>query len=35
MMQENIVVIKEPKTVYFNFELPKDVDKNVKHEIKL
>ena len=27
-----MVVIKEPRTFYF--DLPKDVDKNLKHEIE-
>ena len=29
-----MVVIREPKTFYFDFDLPKDVDKNLRHEIK-
>ena len=29
-----MVVIREPKTFYFDFDLSKDVDKNLKHEIK-
>ena len=29
-----MVVIREPKTFYFDFNLPKDVDKNLKHEIE-
>ena len=31
-MEENMVVINEPKTFYFGFDWPKDVDKNLKHE---
>ena len=31
-MEENVVVIREPKTFYFDFNLPKNVDKNLKHE---
>ena len=31
-MEGNMVVIKESKTLYFDFYLPKDVDKNFKHE---
>ena len=27
-----MVVIREPKTFYFDFGLPKDFDKNLKHE---
>ena len=33
-MDENLVVIRDPKTFCFNFDLPKDVDKNLKCEIK-
>ena len=33
-MEENVVVIKDPKTFYFDFDWPKDVDKNFKHEIE-
>ena len=29
-----MVVIREPKTFYFNFDLTKDIDKNLKHEIE-
>ena len=31
-MEENIVVMKDPKTFYFYFDWPKDVEKNLKHE---
>ena len=31
-MEENIIVIRDPKTFYFYFDWPNDVDKNVKHE---
>ena len=30
-----MVVIREPRTFYFNFDFPKDVGKNLKHEIGL
>ena len=33
-MEKNMIVIREPKTFYFDFDLPKDVDKNLKHEIE-
>ena len=33
-MEENVVVIKDPKTFYFDFDWPKDVDKNLNHEIE-
>ena len=33
-MEENITVIRDPKTFCFNFDLPKDVDKNLKREIE-
>ena len=29
-----MVVIREPKTFYLDFDLPKDVDKNLKDEIE-
>ena len=29
-----MVVIREPKTFYFDFDLPKNVDENLKHEIE-
>ena len=32
-MEENRVVIREPKTFNFDFDQPKNVDKNVKQEI--
>ena len=33
-MGDNMIVIREPKSFYFNFDLLKDVDKNLKHEIE-
>ena len=27
-----MIVIREPKTFYFDFDLPKDVDKSLNHE---
>ena len=29
-----MVAIREPKTFYFDFDLPKHVDNNLKHEIE-
>ena len=29
-----MVVIRDPKTFYFDFDWPKNVDENLKHEIK-
>ena len=29
-----MVVIKEPKTFYFDFDWPKNVDENLKYEIE-
>ena len=29
-----MIVIRYPKTFYFNFNVPKDVKGNLKHEIK-
>ena len=31
-MEENMIMIRDSKT-YFNFDWPKDVDKNLKHKI--
>ena len=31
-MEENRIVIRDPK--FFNFDLPKDIDENLKHEIE-
>ena len=33
-MVDNMIVIREPKRFHLNFDLPKDVNKNLKHEIK-
>ena len=33
-MEENMIVIGDPKTFYFHFDWPKDVDENLKHEIE-
>ena len=30
--QDNKIVTKEPKPFHFSFNLPEDVDKNLKHE---
>ena len=29
-----MIVIRDPKTCCFNFDLPKDIDKNLKREIE-
>ena len=34
IMEKNMVVIREPKTFYFDFDFPKDIGKNLKHEIE-
>ena len=34
IMEENIIVIRDPKTFCFNFDWPKDLDENLKHEIE-
>ena len=31
-MEENMVLIRNPKTFCFNFAWPKDGDKNLKHK---
>ena len=33
-MEENMIVIRNPKTFCFNFDLPKGVDENLKCEIE-
>ena len=33
-MEENMIVIRDPKTFRFNFNLPKDIDENLKREIE-
>ena len=33
-MKENMTVIRDAKTFCFNFDLPKDVDENLKHKIE-
>ena len=33
-MEENMIVIRYPKTFCFNFDRTKDVDENLKHEIE-
>ena len=34
IMEENMTVIRDPKTFYFDFAGPKDVDENLKHQIE-
>ena len=34
IMEENMIVIRDQKTLCFNFGWPKDVDENLKHEIE-
>ena len=33
-MEENMIVIRHPKTFCFNFDWSKDVDENLKHSIE-
>ena len=33
-MEENVIVIRDPKTFCFNFDWPKHVDENSKHKIE-
>ena len=33
-MEENIFVTRWPKTFYFDFDWPKNVDENLEHEIE-
>ena len=34
-LPRSLFVIRVPKSFYFNFDLPKDVEKNLKHETQL
>ena len=34
IMEENMIAIRNPKTFCFNFDWPKDVAENLKHEIE-
>ena len=34
IMEENMILIRDPKTFYFNFNQPKYVDDNLKHGIE-
>ena len=33
-MEKNMIWTRDPKTFYFDFDWPKDVDENLKHEIE-
>ena len=33
-MEENVVVIREPKTFSFNLNWPENVDENLEHEME-
>ena len=33
-MEENMIVIRDPKTFCLDFDWPKDVDENLKHKIE-
>ena len=35
IMEENMMVIRDPKTLYFNFDRSKDVDENLKYNLDL
>ena len=35
IMEGNMIVTRDPKTFCFNFDWPKDVDENLKHEREL
>ena len=34
IVEENMIVIRDSKTFYFNFDWPKDVYENLKHDIE-
>ena len=33
-MEENMIVIRDPKIFYFKFDWLKDIDENFKHKIE-
>ena len=33
-MEENMLMIRDPKSLFFNFDWPKNVDENLNGEIK-
>ena len=32
--EDNMIITREPKTFHFDFNIPRNVDKNLKHEIE-
>ena len=34
IMKGNMIVIRNPRNLYFNFDWPKDVDESLKHKIE-
>ena len=34
-MEDNMAIIKDPKTFHFKFNFPKDVDESLKHKNEL
>ena len=34
IIEENMIVVRDPKTFTFDFDLPTDVDENLKNEIE-
>ena len=35
IMEENVIVIGDAKTFYFDFDCSEDVDENLRHDIEL
>ena len=35
IMEENMIVIRDIKTFYFNFDWPKDANETLKHEVEI
>ena len=33
-MKENVIVTRDPQTFCFNFDWPKHIDENLRHEIE-
>ena len=34
IMEKNNIVVRDPKSFYFDFDWPNDAEKNLKHEVE-
>ena len=34
IMEKNTIVVRDPKSFYFDFDWPNDAEKNLKHEVE-